>query len=60
MNKKNILKLLVAILTIFTPIICDDIVFLRNNHIEEIKYIYVSLVVSSIIGLRYIYNLLDK
>lgn len=60
MNKRNNLKFLVAVLIILTPLICDDIVFIRNNHMEEIKFIYVSLVVSSIIGLRYIYNILDK
>jgi len=59
MNNRNKFKLLVAILIILTPIICDNIVFLRDNHME-MKYIFVSLVVSSIIGLRYIYNLLDK
>lgn len=59
MNNRNKFKLLVAVLIILTPIICDNIVFLRDNHME-MKYIYVSLVVSSIIGLRYIYNLLDK
>lgn len=60
MNNRNKFKLLVAVLIILTPIICDNIVFIRNNHMGEIKYIYVSLVVSSIIGLSYIYNLLDK
>lgn len=59
MNNRNKFKLLVAVLIILTPIICDNIVFLRDNHME-MKYIYVSLVVSSIIGLGYIYNLLDK
>lgn len=59
MNKINKLKLFVAILIIFTPIICDDIVFIRNNHMGE-QYIYVSLVITSIIGLSLIYRLLDK
>lgn len=60
MNKKDRLKLLVAVLIIFTPIICDNMLFVINTYMEEIKYVYVSLVVSSIIGLRYIYILLDK
>jgi hypothetical protein len=60
MNKKDRLKLLVAVLIIFTPIICDNMLFIINTYMEEIKYVYVSLVVSSIIGLRYIYILLDK
>jgi hypothetical protein len=59
MNKKDRLKLLVAVLIILTPIICDNIVHIRDNHMG-MSYIYVSLVVSSIIGLRYIYILLDK
>lgn len=59
MNNKNKLKLLVAILIILTPIICDNIVHIRDNHMG-MSYIYVSLVVTSIIGLRYIYILLDK
>lgn len=53
------LQILVSILIIFAPITCDYILFSINYKIQ-MQFIYIAFVISSIIGLTYIYKSLDE